>query len=61
MFNNLQNNKISNLPEIKAIAGDKFYISQMLAFLSETLWEKEKMMVASVFFIHGALERQNPQ
>ena len=61
VFKQLPDDKILVVSKLKAFADDNFIVSQMVQFyseLKETLWEKEKMMVASIFsFSRNVCER----
>ena len=55
--NSLPNDKIMALTKSKASADDKCNVAKMMIFVfdsSEKLWEKEKMLVTSIFsFSHN--------
>ena len=51
-FNSLPNDKILDWSKLKAFADDKINVANMMIFVFDrvkTLWEKEKMLVTSIF------------
>ena len=52
IFNSFPHNKILDLSKFKAFADDKINVTKKMKFVLgrvKTLWEKEKMLVASIF------------
>ena len=60
-LNSLSNDKILEWSKLKAFAEDKINVNEKLKFglrRIKTLWEKEKMLVTSIFsFSHNAFKR----
>ena len=52
-FNSSPNDKILDRTKLRVFADDKINLAKMIilaTFILKTLWEKEKMLVASIFF-----------
>ena len=64
MFNSLPNDKYVDLSKWKAFADNSFSVAQMIEFVfdrEEILWEKEKMLVTSIFsFFHSIFKTLFP-
>ena len=61
MLNSLPNDKILDCSKLKTFADDKIYVTEKVKFvlgtIKKTLWEKEKMLVTSIFsFSHNVFK-----